>query len=72
MDINPILRRIKLNYRADFQDLSHRQREMLGAISDMIRQGELISEETIKSRISKQTDIRNCFWSLWRKGVLIK
>jgi hypothetical protein len=70
-NIDNILRRVHLNPQADFSDLPHRQKEVLNAISQMIRNGEVISEDTVKRRISKSTCIRTCFWSLWHKRVLI-
>jgi len=71
MNIDGLLRRIKLNYCADFGSFPFRQREMLDAISQMIANNEILSEDAIKPRISRTTDIKNCFWSLWHKGVLI-
>ena len=71
MDINGLLRRVRLNPFGNFGDLTTRQRELLNAISQMIANNEMISEETIKPRISRTTDIRCCFWGLWKKKVLI-
>jgi len=71
MNINGLLRRIKLNPYADFSDLPPRQKEALQAISQMIANGEGISEDSIKIRISKTTDVQCVIWSLWKKGVLI-
>ena len=71
MNINSLLRRIKLNYRANFSDLPPRQREMLNAISSMIQEGEILSEAGIRLRISRTTDVKSCFWNLWKKRILI-
>jgi len=72
MDINGLLRRIKLNPFGDFSDLSDRQKEALQAISQLIANNEPVLENTIKPRISKTTDVQNVVWSLLRRGVLIK
>ncbi|KPL01672.1 MAG: hypothetical protein AMJ73_10220 [candidate division Zixibacteria bacterium SM1_73] len=71
MDINSLLRRIKLNPFADYSNLPWRQEEALSAISQIIASGEALSEGTIKLRISKTTDVKNVVWSLWKRGVLI-
>lgn len=71
MSINSLLCRTRINYHANFSDLSDRQREMLDAISNMIQQGEPLSEAGIALRISRTTDVKSCFWNLWKKGVLI-
>ena len=70
-NLDNLLRRIHLNPFGSYQELSHRQKEMLNAISQMIQNNEVISEDTIKRRISKDTDFRTCFWGLWHKRVLI-
>jgi hypothetical protein len=69
--LDPLLRRVHLNPFADFSDLPHRQKELLNTISQMIRDNEWISEDTIKMRISEDTCIRTCFWSLWHKKILV-
>ena len=71
MNINGLLRRIKLNYHADFSDLPPRQKEALQAISQMIANNEPVSEDSIKLRISKTTDVQCVVWSLWHKKILI-
>lgn len=70
-NLNGLLRRIHLNPFGDYSSLPHRQKELLNAISQMIANNEVISEDTIKRRISKDIDIRSCFWSLWHKKILI-
>jgi len=70
-NLDHLLRRIHLNPFSDFSDLTIRQKEMLNAISQMIQNNECISEDTIKRRISEDTDLKTCFWSLWHKKILI-
>lgn len=70
-NLDNLLRRIHLNPFGNYSELPHRQKEMLNAISQMIQNNEVISEDTIKDRISNDTDIRSCFWSLWHKRILI-
>lgn len=72
-NIDNILRRIHVNPFANFSEISDRQKEMLNAISQMIQNNEMISEQSISMKIRKITDIdiRSCFWSLWHKKVLV-
>ncbi len=70
-NLDNLLRRIHLNPFGNYQELSHRQRELLNAISQMIQNNERLCEEDIKGRISKDTDFRCCFWGLWNKRILV-
>ncbi len=70
-NLDNLLRRIHVNPFGNFADLSSRQKELLNAISQMIQNNEVISEDTIKGRIAKDTDLRCCFWGLWHKRILI-
>ena len=70
-NLDNLLRRIHVNPFGNFADLSDRQKEMLNAISQMIQNNEVICESTISMRISKSTDLKSCFWSLWHKKILI-
>ena len=69
--LDNLLRRIHINPFASFADLSIRQKELLNTISSMIANNEIVSEDNIKRRISKDTDFKNCFWGLWHKRILI-
>ncbi|GAH75696.1 unnamed protein product [marine sediment metagenome] len=54
MNINDLLRRIKLNPYADFSDLPPRQKEALQAISQMIANGEGREEKRNTKRREKE------------------
>ena len=73
MSLNRILRRIKLDPSGDFSSLSKEEDSILRAISHLIENKEIISEDSIKRFINsrgEKTDVRTVVGFLMGKGIL--
>lgn len=68
--LDSLLRRIYVNPFANYSDLPAKQKQLLNAISQMIQNNEIMSEENIKEKV-EDIDVKVCFWTLWHKRVLI-